>query len=246
MAPLPAMIQPDPTLEAADRELEARARTGPRRTYLGMSAIGHECSRKLWYDMHEPIAEQFNAATLKRFDDGHRSEDLMATRLRMAPGVQLWTVDPDTGEQFGCEDFDGKFSGHMDGVILGLHQAAATPHVWEGKSVNEKSFAKFKKLKADLGEKQALEAWNPVYFAQAQAYMGYFDITRHYLTVCTPGVRDWDSARTEFDPAAFIKIKDKARRILGSTIPLARISSNPEWFQCKYCVYHDHCHGVGA
>ncbi len=240
------MVQPDPTLEAADRELEARSRKEPRRAYLGMSAIGHACSRKLWYDMHEPIAEQFNAATLKRFEDGHRSEDLMAFRLRMAPGIQLWTVDPDTGAQFGCSDFDGQFSGHMDGVILGLHQAPKTPHVWEGKAVNEKKFEKFKKLKEQHGEKGALEQWDYVYWTQAQAYMGYFDLTRHYITVCTPGVRDWDSARTEFDFAAFIKIKDKARRILESPYPLAKIGNNSSWWQCKWCHYAEKCHGEGA
>lgn len=242
MAQLPPTAQADPTLAAADRELEARSRKEPRRTYLGMSSIGHACSRKLWYDMHQPLTEQFTAPTLKRFEDGHRSEALMAIRLRMAPGVQLWTVDPDTGNQFGCKDYDGQFSGHMDGVILGVYQAPKTPHVWEGKAVNDKKFSDFKKLRAH-DEKSALEKWDPVYWAQAQAYMGYFDLDRHYLTVCTPGVRDWDAVRTEFDLAAFIKIKDKAKRILDSSIPLARVSNNPSWYQCKFCVYHTICHG---
>ena len=171
MTPLPPIIQADPTLMAADRELEARSRREPRRNYLGISAIGHACSRKLWYDVHQPITEQFSAATLKRFEDGHKSEDLMAIRLRMAAGIQLWTVDPDTGQQFECSDFGGRFKGHMDGVILGLHQSPRTPHVWEGKAVNEKKFANFKKAKAQYGEKGALEQWDYVYWCQAQAYM---------------------------------------------------------------------------
>jgi len=246
VTPLPPIIQADPTLEAADRELEARSRREPRRNYLGISAIGHACRRKLWYDVHQPITEQFSAATLKRFEDGHKSEDLMAIRLRMAAGIQLWTVDPDTGQQFECSDFGGRFKGHMDGVILGLHQSPRTPHVWEGKAVNEKKFANFKKAKAQYGEKGALEQWDYVYWCQAQAYMGYFDLTRHYITVCTPGVRDWDSARTEFDADAFMKIKDKAQRILESPIPLAKVSTSPSWFECKYCVYHDVCHGDAA
>ena len=170
----------------------------------------------------------------------------MAQRLRMAPGIQLWTVDPETGDQFGCQDFDGQFRGHMDGVILGLHQAPATPHVWEGKAVNEKKFAEFKKLKAQHGEKAMLEQWDYVYWCQAQAYMGYNDLTRHYLTVCTPGVRDWDSARTEFDPVAFIKIKDKARRILESPYPLAKLGNSATWWQCRMCVYAERCHGGGV
>jgi hypothetical protein len=244
MAPLPPLSPPDPTLSAADRELEARARKEPRRDYLGMSAVGHPCERKLWYDVHDPIAEEFSAATLKRFEDGHRSEALMAQRIRMANGVQLWTVDPETGNQFECTDFDGRFKGHMDGVVLGLFQAPKTPHVWEGKAVNEKKFAEFKKIKAQFGEKETLARWDAVYWTQAQSYMGYFDLQRHYLTVCTPGVRDWDSARTEFDSVAFDKIKDKAKRILEAKFPLAKVSNNPSWWQCKFCVYTERCHGA--
>ena len=242
MVALPSLSIPDPTLAAADAELEARAKAEKPRDYLGMSAIGRPCGRQIWYDFHQPIRENFKADTLKRFDDGHRSEDIMAFRLRMVSGVQLWTVDPETGQQFSLSDFDGKFKGHMDGVILGLLQAPKTPHVWEGKSVNEEKFAKFKKLKATLGEKATLTKWDEVYFAQAQSYMGYADLTRHYLTVCTPGVRDWDSCRTEFDVEAFIKIKDKARRIIEARAPLAKISNDPNWYMCKWCRYHERCH----
>lgn len=233
----------DPTLEAADRALEEAAKREPRRAYLGMSSIGNECERRLWFDVHDPLHEQHDAATLKRFDDGHRSEDIMAARLRMAPGIELWTVDED-GKQFGCSDMDGRFKGHMDGVIRGLYQAPKTPHVWEAKATSEKKFAEFKKIKAKLGEKAALENWNYVYWTQAQAYMGYFDLTRHYLTVSTPSVREWDSARTEFDPVAFARIKDKAERILASPSPLAKISTNPAWHVCRWCHYHSRCHGA--
>lgn len=246
MAPLPAIRQICPTLEAADRALEERAKKEPKRDYLGMSSIGHPCERKLWYDMHQPLFETFSAETLKRFEDGHRSEALMASRLRMVAGIQLWTVDPDTGDQFAATDFGGKFGGHMDGVILGLLQAPKTPHVWEAKAVSDKKFREFQKLKAELGEKATLAKWDHVYWTQAQAYMGYFDLARHYITVSTPGVREWDSARTEFDPAAFIKIKDKARRILEAPVPLAKISNNASWYQCKFCIYHARCHGGAA
>lgn len=244
MAPLPKMSTPDPTLAAADRELEARARAEPKRNYLGMSAIGHPCSRRLWYELRDPMPDSFDAATLKRFEDGHRSEALMATRLRMAPGIELWTVDPETGKQIRFEDFDGVFAGHADGVILGLHQAPKTPHVWEGKCTNEKKFAELGKLKASVGEKNALEKWDYTYWCQAQAYMGYGAFTRHYLTVCTPGGRAWDSVRTEFDQGAFLRIKDKAKRIIEAKFPLAKVSNDPSWYQCRFCQYSVRCHGT--
>jgi hypothetical protein len=243
MPAIPDEYFQDVNLLAADADLVARSKRETRRTYLGMSSIGKPCERSLWYDYHQPSPTNFDALTLKRFEDGHRSEDLMAMRLQRTPGVQLWTVDPDTGKQFECIDFDGRFKGHLDGVIMGLIQAPDVPHIWEGKCTNEKKFADLKKLKVTLGEKNALRAWDGVYYAQAQAYMGYFELNRHYLTVCTPGGRDWDACRTNFDEQEFIKIKDKAKRILESRTPLARISNDPSWWQCRFCDHNSKCHG---
>lgn len=240
MAPLPS--QSDPTLDAADLAQEDAAQAHPRRTYLGMSSIGHPCSRKLWYDFHDPIAERHDAATLRRFEDGDRSEAVLIRRLRAVSGVQLWTVDPESGGQFEYTDFDGKFAGHLDGVILGILQAPKTPHVWEAKCVNEKKFAKLRELKDSLGEKSAFEKWDYVYWAQAQVYMRYAELDRHYLTVCTPGARAWDSCRTNFDKAAAEALREKAKRIIESPFQLAKVSSDPSWYQCRWCVYHERCH----
>jgi hypothetical protein len=209
-----------------------------------MSAIGDPCSRKLWYNYHDPLQENFDAATLRRFEDGHRSEDLMANRIRLVDGLTFMTLDPNTGRQWELSDFDGKLKGHMDGVIQGILQAPKSWHVWEGKCVNEKKFAKLKNLKLELGEKQALKEWDAVYYAQAQMYMGYTGMKRHYLTACTPGGRDWDSVRTEFDDTEFEKLKDKAKRILEAKAPLAKVSNDPNWFYCKFCIYKERCHGT--
>jgi hypothetical protein len=74
--------------------------------------------------------------------------------------------------------------------------------------------------------------------------MGYAELTRHYTVVCTPGVREWTSMRTEFDPVAFTVLRDKAERILSARAPLARLSNDPSWYACKWCSWHGECHGV--
>ena len=241
LPPMP-MPMPDPTLAAVDREMEARARRQPRRDYLGFSSIGHPCSRKLQYDLRATEQQSHDAATLKRFEDGHRGEALMASRLRMVPGIRLWTVDPETAGQIGFSDFGGRFKGHADGVIQGLIQAPETPHVWEHKATNERKQAKLAALKIELGEKNALAAWDEVYHAQAILYMHYANLTRHYLTCSTPGERTTVSVRTNADPEAALKLIDKARRILDAKYPLARISNSPEWWQCKWCEHREQCH----
>ncbi len=239
MALIPEVV--DPTLAAIDREMERRAAEEPRRSYLGASQIGETCERKLWYGLRPDMPRaRFPASVLKRFEDGHRGEDVMAERLRLVPGVELWTADDQTGEQFGFTDLGGMFSGHIDGVILGLLQAPETPHIWEHKQVEK--LDEFRKAKRSFGDKQALQAWNQTYYAQAVIYMDYFDLTRHYLTVSSAGGRETDSCRTEANPAMAEALRGKAKRIIEAASPPARISERPEHFKCKWCDFRDTCH----
>lgn len=243
MAAIPLELQRDPTLAAMDAEVERIAAGDKPRLYLGASIIGTECERRLWYGFRWAAVEQFDAATLYRFDDGHRTEDVLANRLRLVPGLELHTVDPATSRQFGVEDFGGHFRGHLDGAVLGLRQAPKTWHVWEAKAVNDEKLAKLTKLKAEVGEKQALAAWDPVYFAQAIVYMHYTGMTRHYLTATSPGGRVTEGVRTNVDSLAAAQLRAKAERIIFAGEPRPKISNDPAWFQCKWCPAHKVCHG---
>lgn len=242
MAALPPIAATDPTLDALR---EASARIGnaePARPYLGMSAIGHPCERWLWYSFRWAVREQFDCDTLWRFDDGHRSEDVMAARLRLVPGIHLRTVDPSTGRQFGAVDLGGHFRGHADGIITGLLQAPKALHVWEAKAVNEKKAAQLDKLKAEVGEKAALAKWDETYYAQAILYMAYLDAPRHYLTASTPGARLMTSVRTDTNLDAARRLRAKAERVITAAEPPPRITGDPTWYQCRWCPAHAVCH----
>jgi hypothetical protein len=234
----------DPTLAALDREMERRGEMQPRRTYLGASLIGHACERFIWYAIRPDTPRRpFDAATLRRFEDGHRSEDVLIQRLRLVPGVELETHDA-LGNQFGFSDMDGMFRGHVDGLVRGLLQAPKTEHVFEAKCVSEKRFAEFGKAVDKVGEKAALLEWDPGYWAQAQVYMHYFDLTRHYLVVMSAGARSHASCRTEVDSEAGKQLREKARRIIQAESPPARISERIEFFKCKFCDFQGVCHAA--
>ena len=232
----------DPTLEAVDRAIEAAENARPGRDYLGMSAVGHPCERNLWYSWRWTAKAQFDAETLKRFADGHAGEDVQVARLRMVDGIELHTTDPATGEQFGLEGCSGHLKGHMDGAILGLLQAASTWHVYEHKQTAEKKQKELAALIVKHGEKGALAHWNEVYFAQAQLYMHYSGMERHYLTCSTPGGRSTISVRTDYDKAAALRIVAKAERIVAAKEPPARMTNDPSFFMCKWCPFSEQCH----
>lgn len=226
-----------PTLAAVDLALETAQESQSARDYIGMSSIGEPCSRKLWYRLNRP-AEKFSANTLRIFNDGHRAETEMARLLRLVPGIELITHD-DHGNQFALGD--GFLSGHMDGVIRGVIEAPKKWHIWEHKAVNEKKFNDLKKLRSEK-EKTALEKWDKIYYAQAVSYMHSAEITRHFLTVSTPGVRDYISVRTDENPEMAKALIEKARRIKKVKTPPERIGGK-DFYLCKWCAFYDECHG---
>ena len=230
----------DPTLDAIDQSI-INANPPSTRSYLGMSALGADCERQLWYRWRWALPEIFDAPTLRRFDDGHSGEDLMAKRLR--PVVETLVTAQSDGKQIGYSDFAGHLSGHLDGAVLGVHTAPKTWHVWEHKQVQEKSFRRLQKLINEHTEKGALEQWNATYYTQAQLYMGYSTMKRHYLTVTTPGGRDILSCRTDYNAQDFKHFKEKALRILESEEAPPRISNKPDYYQCRWCNFKETCHG---
>ena len=235
----------DPTLEAADKALEERENAREARQYLGVSYIG-DCARKAAYRHSIVGGEPFNANTLKRFADGHRTEDLIIERLRMAPGVTVIDRDPDTGRQIEVSDHKGHFLGHLDGETFGIYQAPATPHVLEIKCTGDKKFAEFLKLKAKVGEKSTLREWNETYYGQHQVYMMYRGRTRGYMVVASAGGRRWASCRTEFNREAAEFYVERARQIIFERDRLPdRISENRDYWLCRFCEFREVCH-LGA
>jgi hypothetical protein len=236
----------DPTIEAVLDAIRAEHANEQARPYLGMSNIAHECGRYLWLSFRWAHPSTFDVASLLRFEDGHRSEEIMAARLRSVRGIELHTIDPDTGGQIGFSDWGGHFSGHMDGAILGLAAAPKSWHVWESKAVGHENFKKLGDIRQrDMSKdgKSTLAEWSPVYYGQAVLYMSYSGMDRHYLTVASAGSRDMAAIRTDADPARAAVLRERAGKIIKSDAPLSRISEDSTWWQCRGCPAHDVCHG---
>lgn len=244
----------DQTLYAVDAALKRLEDASDRgsRIYLGMSQIGEECERKLFYGFRkaakrENVIRKKNSAGLVTSGlltvyDGYDQESKMADRLRLIPGIRLHTQQDD--QQIAFDNIDGHFRGHCDGMILGLLENSSAWHVWEHKSVNQKKFNLLLRLRARHGEKKSLEKWDEVYYSQAQIYMSSANLARHYLTVSTPGGRDYLSIRTHVNARFAELLLRKAHRIIYAKAIPAKLSEKPEYYKCKLCDYSKICqHG---
>ena len=228
----------DPTLLALDEALE-NAQHREARPYLGASGIGENCDRKLWMNFRWTKRPFIEAAGIRRIEDGHRGERVLADWLRLV--VDLST-EKEPGVQHSFEDHGGHFRGSCDGLVTGLLQSPDTLHVWECKIVNEQKFKKVSSLKATRGEENALKEWDYIYYAQAQVYMHYFGAKRHYMTVGSPGVRDIVSILTDYSEAEAKRLIEKAKRIIFATRPPSKVSEDPAWHECKFCHLNGLCH----
>lgn len=206
---------------------EERRAAEPPRAYLGMSELGEACARRLWYGWRWCGGESFGGRMLRLFESGNREEARLIDELR-AIGLTF------EGAQFAVEACDGHVKGHLDGALLGLHEAPKTWHVFECKTHNAKSFAEIKAK----GVRDA----KPRHYAQLQLYMGATGMERAaYFAVC----KDTDEILLErvlFDRVEYERLIDKARAIIASPEPPTRLSDDPTWWECKFCPARAQCH----
>jgi hypothetical protein len=207
------------------------------RKYLGLSALGEECTRKVWYQFRHVAQREFSGRMLRLFRRGHREEYVFAYLLR-GIGFTLHLVDED-GNQFGVDDFEGHLSGHMDGVgeaplKFWKPKTKPGPFVTEFKTYSDKRFVK---VTGD-GVRKA----DPKYYGQMIGYMGYEKLDGGLFCAVNKNDDDLYFEWVPFNQKAFNGLVDKAGEIIEASTPPKRISDNASWYACKYCDFYQICH----
>lgn len=214
------------------KALEIEAQGEQRRPHLGASIIGKKCDRAIWLEFRwaNPKAT-FPGRILRLFRRGHMEEGSVYADLRAA-GYTVQDIDQETGKQYAFKDWH--FGGSCDGMIV-AGPCIESPELLEIKTHNAKSFS-------DL-VKHGVKASKPQHYAQMQVYCRAFGAERAaYFAVC----KDTDDIYTESveHDAEFSKaMNDRAQRIIADQSPPPPISTDPTWYECKFCDSRDLCHG---
>jgi hypothetical protein len=147
-----------------DELIERAAMATPRlsRGYLGASAVGSECGRKVVFDwMSSSI---IGAKQQRRFDRGHALEATMKAQL-VAAGV---TFAPPEALEFQALDY---LKGHADGLIMdgpaSIRARMELPALWENKALYAKGFRSI--------VKNGLAQAYPVYASQVCLYQHFLN-----------------------------------------------------------------------
>jgi hypothetical protein len=205
------------------------------RAYLGGSAIGDECSRKLWYGFRWASKPGFDGRLYRLFQTGHLAEPRFFKDLRDI-GVEVWERDPKTGRQFAFDDVYGHFRGNTDGMVRKVPGGGARDHLLECKTHGAKSFA-------ELTKKGVVES-KPMHWIQMNTYMGWTGYERALYAAVNKDTDELYFERVKFDALEFAKTQAKAEAIIFATLPPSRLSDDPAYYKCKMCDHREVCHGI--
>lgn len=233
----------DTILEAV---LTAERDAAPPRDYLGASRIGEPCLRRLCFEYGGTPVDQnavFDGRILRVFEAGHRFEDMTIRWLRLA-GFGLRSHKRD-GSQFGFATADGRFRGHIDGVIVGGPDLGVSyPILFEHKALSSTSWQDT--------VKRGVKASKPIYWAQAQVYMAYLAIEHTLFVALNRDTMRLYPELIAFDAADAQALSDRAVTVIRSVEArelLPRIADDPDHYVCRFCPYRRRCHritGAGA
>lgn len=199
----------------------------PPRPHMGCSQLGHPCDRWLWLSFRWAVQPKFPGRILRIFRRGHMEESTIVSDLR--------SIGIDIRSKQEHVDFGAHVSGSIDAIIeSGVPEAPKKRHIAEFKTHSAKSFA-------DL-DKHGVQKSKPQHWVQMQLYMHGTKIDRAlYVAVCKDDDRIY-TERVKYDKSVAEKYIERGRRLaLADRMP-EPISSDPSWYQCKFCDAHEFCH----
>ena len=222
-------ITADKILKDINECIVESAQTYPRR-YLGMSGIGDNCPRKIWYQWRWCYVEKFSPRLLRLFDRGHREEERFVNWLRAA-GFNTSDVDPDTGRQYEFVACDGYVMGHSDGLV---HLSKKLKAVGEFKTSNNKGFVAMKRAKSVKVSKYQ-------HYCQMQRYMHEQEIPLALYMMVNKDNDDLYVELVEYDSETVSFLLEREKELVATKTPPARITEDETFWQCSYCTFKSNC-----
>lgn len=224
-------------IEKINESLREEIANEPKRNYVGASAIGHACCRKIWYEFNGYEGERISEKLKLTFDIGKIIEKKILNYF------DLYLDNPNIVDYNNTEFQDKtikKFKGNCDAIIRiitiepDIKGSFSKLIILEIKTANNASFNKFKK--------DGLKTWNEQYYAQVQSYMGMSDIHESILLVINKDTSEMCEEWVEYDPIYYGVLRQKAKDIIEAKEPPPRINESPLFYICSMCKFKKICH----
>lgn len=218
-----------PHIEDAYREGD-----GGFRSHLGISLIGQECSRAIFYGWRWATKPHFNGKTLRLFNRGHLEEGRFVALLLTA-GMQVIQQD-ENGSQYRVSYLNGHFGSAIDGIVIGCPDMPqpSTPILTEMKTHNNDSFKK-------LVVNGVMESkWE--HYVQMQEYMLYYGLPAALYIAVNKNTDEIWAELVPFDKETAERYKDRGFVIALAECPPPKLNESKSYYKCKWCDHKAVCH----
>ena len=202
------------------------------RHYLGASAIGSECLRRVQYDWQVDPVHPTRVRDI--FRRGHLLEELTRQHLIRAG----FTFAPE--ERLAFRAAGGLFRGHADGIITAGPELTGVgyPCLWEHKALGDKGW---RALECD-----GLEKAYPQYAAQVWIYQAYLDVAEQpaIFTSFNASTCERMHLLVPFNAAQAQAWSDRAVAVIEATRAgelLTRAYVDPNDWRCRMCGHSKRC-----
>lgn len=224
------MKLPEPTTTLASFIDASMPQDGPR-PHLGCSLLGHHCDRWLWLSFRHAVIEQFSGRMLRLFRRGQNEEETVVNDLKRVGA----TLQHTGSDQFRVT-FGSHISGSLDGIITGgLPGKEKSQAILEIKTHSEKSFKELKE--------KGVEKAKPQHFVQMMLYMKGTNLKRALYYAVNKNTDEIYTEWIHYDEDVANKYLERGKRIALSDRMPPPCSTDPSWYQCKWCPGHDLCFG---
>lgn len=225
MANLSAVLNEISTVKAIDLHYEAER---IQRRRLGLSQAGHACARFLWYTHRGYDQPGIDGRTLRLFKLGEILEAQTIADLH-ACGFKVHS------RQLPVEiTYNGTtLTGSIDGIIEGLIESPATPHLFEHKTASKKKY--------DELTKKNYRTWNETYFWQVQFYMLGLGIKRAAIFVYCKDDSRLYMERIKLEKESAISRLQRVFDAILQVSPPERLCPRADFFSAKWCPYYSEC-----
>ncbi len=197
------------------------------RVRLGLSEIGHQCQRYLWYRHHGFLLPPPAGRVLRLFRMGNIIEEQAVIDLKTA-GYHVHSQQ----REVSITDGGTTLTGHIDGIIEGLIESKQ-PHLLEVKSSSEKRFNELKKV--------GYERWDEKYRVQVHVYMVLLKLKRCLVWVENKNTSEAYTERIDANTDFAVMALERAFSAISSPEQPVRKCPNASWYEAKWCGYCKEC-----
>ena len=198
---------------------------------LGMSSVGDECERKLWYSFHRVGGDAVIQERTKRiFMTGHIAESFIINDLKKI-GCEIYD------QQKELTALDGHLKGHIDGIIRGLPNDKESEYLLEIKTHNESNFKQL--------TKHGVRSSKFIHYSQVQLYMHHAELKNCLYVGYNKNTSDYYFEVIPYAKQFSIELIKRCYDIVSSEYP-PRKKFSPTWYACKWCQHRNICHKINT